>query len=103
MMTMGPTIRAMALLALFDPCAAGAAAKDATGPDLQPRGPYVGIAGGQNFQQVNGFRGGGADGNAGYGTGYVGLLNFGYALGGGLRFEIERRRRNEQWSHGSWR
>jgi hypothetical protein len=50
---MGPTIRAMTLLALLGICAAGAAAQDATGPDLQSRGPYVGIAGGPNFQQVN--------------------------------------------------
>jgi OmpA-OmpF porin, OOP family len=86
---MGPTIRTTAVVALLALSATGAAAQDGTGVDLQPRGPYISLAGGANFQQLNRFRGGGADGNGGYETGYVGLLGFGYALGNGLRFELE--------------
>jgi OmpA-OmpF porin, OOP family len=65
------------------------AAQTAPEPLQQSRGFYVGGGVGANFQEDNRFRGGGADSNASYDPGYVGLLNFGYALGNGLRVELE--------------
>jgi OOP family OmpA-OmpF porin len=86
---MGPKFRGMALAALFGFSAANAAAQDEAGGNPRDRGPYIGLGAGANFQQVNRFRGGVADGNEGYNAGYVGLLGLGYAMGNGLRFELE--------------
>jgi OmpA-OmpF porin, OOP family len=71
----------------------GAFAQRADAPQTQ-RGFYIGGGVGANFQEQNRFRGGGADSNAGYEPGYLGLLDFGYAMGNGLRLELE-----PSWRH----
>lgn len=72
--------------ALLCAASASAAAEDGAPHD---HGFYIGGGVGANFQEQNRFRGGGADSNPTYDTGYLGLLNFGYAMGNGLRFELE--------------
>jgi OmpA-OmpF porin, OOP family len=52
-------------------------------------GLYLGGGAGVQFQEPNRFRGGDADNNTNYNTGYVGLLNLGYGLGNGFRAEFE--------------
>ncbi len=76
------TTAALALLA------AGAAAQDGSAPGPST-GFYIGGGAGANFQEENRFRGGGGDSNTTYGPGFVGLLNFGYGLGNGVRLELE--------------
>lgn len=68
-------------------CAAWASASAQNAP--HDHGFYIGGGVGANFQEQNRFRGGGADSNPNYDTGYLGLLNFGYALGNGMRYELE--------------
>jgi OmpA-OmpF porin, OOP family len=53
------------------------------------RGFYVGGGVGGNFQEDNQFTGSGTNSSTSYNGGPVGILNFGYALGNGLRFEVE--------------
>ena len=55
----------------------------------QSRGLYIGGGLGANFQEDNRFRGPGISSTTQYNPGFAGILNFGYALGNGLRFEIE--------------
>lgn len=57
--------------------------------ERQNRGFYVGGALGGNFQEDNNFSGSRTNSTTSYNAGPVGLLNFGYALGNGLRFELE--------------
>jgi OOP family OmpA-OmpF porin len=83
--------RAAFLAALF--CAAAALCVSATGAfaqsDNQTRGFYIGGGLGPNWQEKNNFTGGGTNSSTEYETGGVGLFNFGYAYGNGLRFELE--------------
>jgi OOP family OmpA-OmpF porin len=83
-------LTAVAMIASF----ASGAAQAQTDPPAVNRGFYVGGAAGANFQETNRFRGGAADSNAGYDTGYVGLLSLGYGMGSGLRLELEGSYRN---------
>jgi OmpA-OmpF porin, OOP family len=57
--------------------------------DRQNRGFYIGGGLGGNFQEDNNFTGSGTNSSTSYNAGPVGVLNFGYALGNGLRFELE--------------
>ncbi len=73
---------------------AGTAAAQETSPysqNLYPRnrGPYLGLGLGANFQMPNNMSFDDANDRTSYHTGYVGLANLGYALGNGLRFELE--------------
>ncbi len=82
----------MIAAALWGAMAAGALAQQApevSNVEAQNRGFYVGAGVGPNIQEDNRFTGGGADSTATYDLGYVGVLSLGYALGNGLRFEIE--------------
>jgi OOP family OmpA-OmpF porin len=76
--------------ALIGAVAASAAAQETfTNIAAQNRGFYMGLGGGGNFAESSRFRGGGADATASYETGFVGLGSIGYALGTGLRLEVE--------------
>jgi outer membrane protein OmpA-like peptidoglycan-associated protein len=66
-----------------------AAAQDTSVLERQNRGFYVGGGAGVNLQSDNDFRNNGTDSKATYDPGYAVMLNFGYALGNGLRFELE--------------
>jgi outer membrane protein OmpA-like peptidoglycan-associated protein len=81
-----PLLGAAALTAL---CAVPSLAQETSVLTNQNRGFYIGAGAGANFQSDNDFRNNGTDSKAKYDPGYVALLNFGYALGNGLRFEIE--------------
>jgi OmpA-OmpF porin, OOP family len=75
--------------ALVGALAASASAQDSAVSSAPSTGLYIGGAAGVNFQENNRFRGGDADNNTSYNPGYAGLLNLGYGLGNGLRFEFE--------------
>ncbi len=75
--------------ALLGLVAVGAAAQDSSVTPAPSTGFYIGGGVGANFQEENRFRGGGGDSNTTYNPGFVGLLNFGYGLGNGLRLELE--------------
>lgn len=82
--------------ALMAAMAASATAQELTNVEAQNRGFYAGAGLGVNLQEDNNFRGGGADSTAHYDAGGVGIFSLGYALGNGLRFEVEPGyRRNE--------
>jgi outer membrane protein OmpA-like peptidoglycan-associated protein len=59
------------------------------GTTQRERGFYVGGGVGGNFQEDNKFTGSGTNSTTSYSAGPAGILNFGYALGNGLRFELE--------------
>src|SRR5687767_430014 len=80
----------IALAVVVSFCSGSALAQQQTRWDAMPRGPYLGLQGGLNFQEDNHFRGGGTDGaKAKYDVGPVGIFTFGYALEYGLRLELE--------------
>jgi len=78
----------MIAAAALSAASASAFAQDVSAPQTQ-HGFYIGGGGGANFQEQNRFRGGSADSEVDYSAGYLGLLNFGYAMGNGLRAELE--------------
>ena len=76
--------------ALLCGTALGALAQtDSTATTQRERGFYIGGGAGANFQEDNQFTGSGTNSTTSYSAGPVGILNFGYALGNGLRFELE--------------
>ena len=79
----------IALAVVVSFCSGSALAQQQTRWDTMPRGPYLGLQGGLNFQEDNHFRGGGTDSKAKYDPGPAGTFTFGYALEYGLRVELE--------------
>jgi OOP family OmpA-OmpF porin len=76
--------------ALLGSASLGALAQtDNAATTQRERGFYVGGGVGGNFQEDNKFTGSGTDSTKSYSAGPVGILNFGYALGNGMRFEVE--------------
>lgn len=80
---------ARALATMLLGALAGTAAAQETNIEAQNRGPYVGLGAGVNFQERNHIRFDGVNDTTTYHAGYVGVASAGYALGNGLRFEIE--------------
>jgi OmpA-OmpF porin, OOP family len=80
----------IALAVVVSFCSGSALAQQQTRWEAMPRGLYLGLQGGLNFQEDNHFRGGGTDGSkAKYDVGPAGTFTFGYALEYGLRVELE--------------
>ena len=69
--------------------APSAMAQDTSVLNRQNRGFYIGGGVGANFLEDNKFERNGTDSTATYEPGLAGILNFGYALGNGLRLELE--------------
>src|SRR5690349_18918901 len=64
-------------------------AQDTSVLNRQNRGFYIGGGVGANFMEDNNFRRNGTDSTVSYNPGIAGIVNFGYALGNGLRVELE--------------
>jgi len=100
MRAMGPAWNAKPRVALLGATLAGAALATPAIADPVPEGVYVGAAGGANFNDSGDVKINGADRDIDTDLGFVGLANFGYAFGNGLRTEAEGSYRNN--SVDSW-
>jgi outer membrane protein OmpA-like peptidoglycan-associated protein len=78
-----------AAAALLAASSTAALAQDSSVLNRQNRGFYVGAGAGANFLSDNDFRHLGTDTKTKYDAGLVGTLSLGYALGNGLRVELE--------------
>jgi len=102
MRAMGPAWNANPRVVLLSVTFAGAALTTPALADPVPEGVYFGAAGGANFNDSGEVEINGANRDLDTDLGFVGLANFGYAFGNGVRTEAEGSyRRNSVDSWGS--